>query len=250
MRKLAILSAALVAVFATAAVALAQSGSYDVTASTSPAKAGSKKKPAAMSVKFGVHFNGTTRAPSSAAFKVAFNGLRTNGGKFKTCDPAKINDPANVKGDQVCNKAALVGTGTVHNLAGKDDDINDTSITCDLDVKIYNAGNKRAAVYLFGNPPKCVIPVSQALDARWVRSGSGEALQFAIPNNLIHPVGGVNNSIISIDATINKKTTGKGKNKVAYIESVGGCKKGKRGIALTLTFESGAQSTTTGSAKC
>ncbi|MEZ5121273.1 MAG: hypothetical protein R2736_06830 [Solirubrobacterales bacterium] len=247
MRKLAILSAALVAVFATAAVALAQSGSYDVTASTSPAKAGSKKKPVAMSVKFGVHFNGTTRAPSSAAFKVAFNGLRTNGGKFKTCTAAKINL---IQSDRTCSSAALVGTGMVHNLAGKDDDINDTSITCDLDVKIYNAGNKRAAVYLFGNPPKCVIPVSQALDARWVRSGNGEALQFAIPNNLIHPVGGVNNSIISIDATINKKTTGKGKNKVAYIESVGGCKKGKRGIALTLTFESGAQSTTTGSAKC
>ncbi|MFN8204788.1 MAG: hypothetical protein U0S48_19705 [Solirubrobacteraceae bacterium] len=247
MRKLAILSAALVAVFATAAVALAQSGSYDVTASTSPAKAGSKKKPVAMSVKFGVHFNGTTRAPSSAAFKVAFNGLRTNGGKFKTCTAAKINL---IQSDRTCSSAALVGTGMVHNLAGKDDDINDTSITCDLDVKIYNAGNKRAAVYLFGNPPKCVIPVSQALDARWVRSGSGEALQFAIPNNLIHPVGGVNNSIISIDATINKKTTGKGKNKVAYIESVGGCKKGQRGISLTLTFESGAQSTTTGSAKC
>jgi hypothetical protein len=247
LRKLAILSTTLVAVLAMTAVAVAQSGSYDVTASTSPAKAGSKKKPVAMSVKFGVHFDGTTRAPSSAAFKVAFDGVRTNGKKFKTCTAAKINA---AQSDRGCSRAALVGSGTVHNLAGAAGDINDTSILCDLDVKIYNAGNKRAAIYLFGNPPKCVIPVSQALDARWVRAGKGEALQFSIPSNLIHPVGGVDNSIINIDVTINKKTTGKGKKKAAYIESVGGCKKGDRDIALTLTYESGQQQTTKGAAKC
>jgi hypothetical protein len=247
LRKLAILTVALVTTLAMATVAVAQSGSYDVTASTSPAKAGSKKKPSAMSVKFGVHFNGATRAPSSAAFKVAFDGVRTNGKRFKTCTAAKINAAQSDKG---CSRAALVGSGTVHNLAGNAADISDTSITCDLDVKIYNAGNNRAAIFLFGNPPKCVIPVSQALDARWVRAGSGQALQFSIPSNLIHPVTGVDNSIINIDVAINKKTTGKGKKKVAYIESVGGCKKGERGIELTLTYESGQQSTTKGAAKC
>jgi len=252
LRKIAILSAALVAMLAMAAVAVAQTGSYGVTASTSPAKAGSKKKPVPMSVKFGVRFDGTGRAPSSAAFKVAFNGVRTNGARFKKCTAAQINAAQSDKG---CSSAAKVGTGVVHNLAGAAGDINDTSITCDLSVTIYNAGNKRAAVYLSGGPGatsglQCVIPVSQALDARWVRSGSGEALQFAIPSNLRHPVPGVDNSIISIDATISRKTTGRGKKKVAYIEGIGGCKGGKRSVSLTLTPEAGAQTTTKGSARC
>ncbi|UGS37726.1 hypothetical protein [Capillimicrobium parvum] len=246
MRKLAILSVALVAVLGTAAVAVAQSGSYGVTASTSPAKPGSLKKPLAISVKFGVQWNGGGRAFSTEGFKVAFAGVRTNGKRFKTCTAAKINA---AQSDRGCSRAALVGTGTVHNLAGNAADINDTSITCDLNVKIYNAGNKRAAIFLAGNPPQCVIPISQALDARWVRAGSGEALQFSIPSNLRHPVTGVDNSIISLNATINRKTTGRGKKKVAYMESIG-CNGNKRGITLTLTPESGAQTSTQASANC
>jgi hypothetical protein len=247
LRKLAILSAALVAVLAMAAVAVAQSGSYGVTASTSPAKPGSLKKPLAISVKFGVQWNGGGRAFSTAGFKVAFAGLRTNGARFPKCSAAKINA---AQSDSGCPSSAVVGTGTVHNLAGNAADITDTSITCDLNVTIYNAGRNRAAIYLAGNPPQCVIPISQALDGRWVRAGSGQALQFSIPSNLRHPVTGVDNSIITIDATIKKRTTGRGKNKVAFIEATGGCSGGKRAISLTLTPEAGAQTTTTSSAAC
>ncbi len=247
MRKLAILSAAIVACLATATVAIAQStGSYDVSASTSPDTKGSNKKPKAISVTFGVNFNGTTRAPSSEGFKVAIEGIKTNGARFAKCTAAQINA---AQSDRGCSRAARVATGKVHNLAGNAADINDTSIVCDLNVTIYNSGRNRAAIYLFGNPPNCVIPVSQALDARWVKAGSGQALQFSIPNNLRHPVGGVDNSIIDIDATFPRKTTGKGKKKVAYIEAVG-CKGGSRDIELTLSLEGGSQATSKSSARC
>jgi hypothetical protein len=253
LRKLAIIAAALMALFAMSAVALAQSSSYTVTASTSPAKPGSKSKPVPVQVKFGVSAAGVTGRPaSSKTFKVGFAGLRSNGKAFKTCSAASINA---AQSDTGCSSAAKVGTGTVHNLAGSSTDLSDTSITCDLKVVVYNAGANRAAIYLQGGPgivgAPCPIAISQALDGRYVSfSGGGQALQFDIPANLIHPITGIDNAIITINVTISKKTAKvKGKT-VGYFEAVGGCKSHKRAISLSLTSEAGATSTSAASAKC
>jgi hypothetical protein len=253
LRKLALAAAALMALFAVSAVALAQSSTYQVTASSSPAKPGSKSKPVPVQLKFGVDGSATAGRPaSSKTFKVGFAGLRSNGKAFKTCTAASINAAQSDKG---CSAAARVGTGSVHNLAGASGNAADTSITCDLKVTIYNGGANRAALYLNGGPgvagATCPIPISQALDGRYTSfSGGGQALQFDIPSNLIHPISGLDNAIITINATIAKKTTKvKGKT-VGYFEAVGGCKAGKRAIALTLTTEAGATTTSAGSAKC
>jgi hypothetical protein len=256
LRKLAILATALVAMFATAAVALAQSNGYDVTASTSPAKAGSKKKPVAVKMRFGIDASGLTGRPvTSEGFEVGFGGIRTNGRSFKTCSAAKINAAQSDKG---CSKAAKVGSGHVHNLAGASGNPADTSITCDLNLTIYNAGNKRAALFLQGGPgvagASCPIGISQAIDARFVRIRGGEALSFQIPSNLRHPITGLDNGIVSINATVLKKTAkvghGRRAHKVGYFEAVGGCKRGKRAVTLTLTSETGAKTTSAGAAKC
>jgi hypothetical protein len=37
---------------------------------------------------------------------------------------------------------------------------------------------------------------------------------------------------------------------VGYFEAVGGCKRGKRAVTLTLTSETGAKTTSAGAAKC
>jgi hypothetical protein len=255
LRKLTLVAAALMAMFAVTAVALAQSSPYKVTASTSPATAGSKKKPVPVSVKFGVDATGVVGRPeSSARFKVGFAGLRSNGKAFKTCTAAAMNVPS-VKSDSVCSSASRVGSGTVHNLAGSDVNPADTSITCDLKVTIYNSGANRAALFLKGGPgmagASCPIPISQALDARYVSfSGGGQALQFDIPSNLIHPAPGLNNAIISINATITKKTARVKGKKVGYFEAVGGCKGGQRTLQLSLTTEAGTTTSSTGSARC
>jgi hypothetical protein len=249
LRKLAVLTAALMAVFAMAAVAVAQSTSYNVTASTSPAKPGSKSKPVAESVKFSVSAAASGRPSTSATFKVAFGGMRSNGKSFKTCTASSINARQSDKG---CSSAAKVGSGTVKTLSGASDNPTDVSVPCNLNLTIYNAGNKKAALWLNGGPgiagAPCPITIAQAIDAKFVKAGNGEALQFSIPANLRHPVPGLNNGISQINATILKKTTKvKGKT-VGYFESVA-CK-GSRPVTLTLTSESGATSTSPGSARC
>lgn len=246
MRKLAALSAALVAMFAIAAVAVAQTATtYTVTAATSPAKAGTAKKPVTEGVKFSITAPSGGRPSTSQTFKVTFGGMQANGKAFKTCTTASINAK---QSSSVCSAAAKVGSGTIKTLSGNATDPTDVSVPCNLNLTIYNAGAGKAALWLNGGPAvagaACPITIAQAIDAKFVKSGSGTSLQFDIPANLRHPITGLNNGISSISASILKKTS-KG---TGYFVSTS-CK-GSRPITLTLTAEDGTSTTSKGSAAC
>ena len=253
MRKFAAIGVTAVALLATSSAAFAQATSYDISASTSPATAGSKKKPVSASLSLTVNATSPGRPTTSTAFKVTFAGMRANTTGLKTCTVASINA---AQSDSGCNKAAKIGDGYVKNLVGTATDPNDTSIGCNLAVTLYNAGSGRVAVFLKGAPTltvaggTCVIPINQALDGRFASSSTGVSLSFTIPGNLQHPITGLNQGISSIQTTIDRKTfTSKGK-KVGLLEAVGGCKGGSRAVTLDLTQESGGVGTSKGSAKC
>ncbi len=250
MRKLAVLIAALVAVFAMATVAFAQSTSYDVTASTSPAKAGSPRQPVPVSIKFSIKAQGTGRPSSSEQFRVAFAGIRFNNAAFKTCSVTRMNRD---KSDRSCSRASRMGSGVVNNLAGASADPNDTSVPCNLKVTIYNSGRNLVGLWLVGGPTisgaNCPISINQALPARIVKSGGGQGLQFSIPSNLRHPIGGLDNGISQISATISKKTTRVRGRTVGFTQAVG-CRGGSRAVTLTLTAENGSTSVSRGAARC
>lgn len=253
MRTFAAIGITAVALLAMSSAAFAQATVYDISASTSPATAGSKQKPVPTSLSLTVNATGTARPTTSTAFKVTFAGMKANTAGLKTCTVASINA---AQSDTGCNKAAKIGDGYVKNLVGTATDPNDTSIACNLAVTLYNAGSGRVAVYLKGSPTttvaggNCVIGISQALDGRFAGSSSGVSLGFTIPGNLQHPIGGLNQGISSIQVKIDRKTfTSKGK-KVGLLEAAGGCKGGSRAVTLALTQESGAVGTSKGSAKC
>jgi hypothetical protein len=245
LRKLAALSAVLVGLFAMAAVAVAQSSNYTVTASTSPAKPGTAKKPVTEGVSFSVTAPSGDRPPTSQRFAVTFGGMKANGKAFKTCTASAINAK---QSDSACSSAAKVGSGTINTLSGAADVPTDVSVPCNLNLTIYNAGAGKAALWLNGGPgiagAACPITIAQAIDAKFVKAGSGTSLQFDIPSNLRHPIPGLNNGISQIKASILKKSS-KG---TGYFVSTS-CK-GSRPITLTLTSESGASSTSTGKAAC
>lgn len=249
MRKLTILAAVLAAALATAAVAVAaQVNQYEVTASTSPAKAGSKKHPlpVKLSFAFTVGEQSGQRPATIERYKIGFYGMRSNGQAFATCTAAKINARGS---DRSCPKAAKVGTGSVANHAGVSSNPADVSIPCNLGLTIYNAGRGRAALYLHGNPPSCAVSISQALDGRFVKIHGGEALQFAVPQSLLHPLTGVDNAVVQVKSTIAKKTARYHGKKVGFFESVG-CRGRKRPVTVTFTPESGAPVTARTAARC
>ncbi|HEU4656190.1 MAG TPA: hypothetical protein VFR97_01630 [Capillimicrobium sp.] len=251
MRKLALLSAALVAVLAMAAVAIGQTTGYTVSGSTKPAKPGSKSKPVPVALAFGLQAeHGSNRPTTASRFRLEVEGLRTNGKYFKTCTTTQINNSGN---DDVCSGKAVVGTGVVNNLAGATSNPADASIPCNLSVTLYNAGQNKVALFLEGAPSgtaqKCAIPISQAIDARWVKAGKSLALQFDIPSTLQNPVTGVSNGISQIRTTIKKLTVKKKGKTIGYAEVIG-CSGGKRDLVLTTTNAGGGTLTGRATAKC
>jgi hypothetical protein len=229
------------------AVAFAQSqvNEYAVQGSVNPAVSGSKKKPVPVELKFSFQVKEASglRPSPIKTYSIAFYGGVSNGGPFPKCSAQKINAAQSDKG---CPKGSLVGSGTVNNAAGNSTDPSDKSIPCDLGLKIYNAGRNRAALYLFGNPPQCVIPISQAIDAKFVPAfgGKGQALEFSVPDNLLHPVPGIDNAQTNVSSTIRKITKRVKHRKVGYFQSTQKCPKNhKVPIEVTFTSEAGQSET-------
>jgi hypothetical protein len=253
LRKL-IPGVALVAVLAICAVAYAQSqvNTYTVTGSTSPTKAGTSAKHVGVSLKFNytVGEKSGLRPSPIKTYAISFAGIKSNGGKFPKCTAQQITAAG---GDSGCPSGAVMGTGSITNAAGATNNPSDKSLPCFLTLKVYNAGQGKAALFLKGGPnePKpCVIDISTAINATYKTTSKGSTLSFNVPPNLMHPVPGVDNAVTNVQTTVKKLSkTSKGK-KTYYFESIGGCKSGKRSISVKFTSEAGQNSTASTGAKC
>jgi hypothetical protein len=246
-RRLAAVVAVVASMLIAASVAYAaQVNTYKVEGKTKPAKAGSKKKPKAISLDFSYQVGEKSgQRPSPVKrYTIAFYGVQSNGKYFKKCTAKQISD---ARSDSVCPKGSKVGSGFVKNQAGATANPADTSIPCDLDLEIYNSGRNRAALYLHGQQPQCAVSISQAIDAKYVKAfgGKGTALQFVVPDNLLHPLTGIDNAVVNVTSKIAKvKSKGHG-----YFESIA-CKRGKRPIQVSFLTEAGQTSKASSKAKC
>jgi hypothetical protein len=243
MRKVAALVGALLVAGVVAAVAYAQGSAnqYTVQGDVSPARSASKAKPLPVQLKFGFQVKSATggRPAPIKTYSIGFYGGRSNGGPFPKCTAAQINA---AQSDQGCPKGSRVGTGKVINVAGSATDPNDTSIPCNLNLTIYNSGVNRAALYLEGTPPDCVIGIHQALDAKFVSAfgGKGQALQFDVPANLLHPISGLDNAQSDITSTIDKITKKAHGRTEGYFEINQKCPSNhKAPVEVTFTTEDG-----------
>lgn len=263
MKKLSIAVAAIAATFVAASVAIAVTNTYSVTASTLPTKAGTKKKPVPVAVKFGYKVGEVdNKRPSPIKkYSIRLDGIVVNGKPFPKCKAAAINA---AKGDTKkagCKPGAIVGTGYADNFVGASDNENDQSLHCYLSLTIFNSPNNHAALFLKGvkNPSGapsvagdkyCVIDFAQAIDATYVRRGNSTALEFVVPSTVLHNVPGTDTAVREVASTIKRRTARvKGKT-VAYYASAGGCKKGKRAVTVTFTPEKGLPQTAQTFAKC
>jgi hypothetical protein len=256
LRKLRIITVAVVALLAVAVAAYAaQVNTYSVTGSTSPTKAGSKKKPVPIKLTFNYKVGeASNQRPSPVkGYKIQFDGLQANTAPFKTCTAAFIN--AN-KGNAQCPTAAAMGAGNIQAYVGPSNDPTNKSLFCYLALTFYNAGKNHAALYLKGDSTatdpakKCVTDISEAIDATFVKNSKGTSLNFDVPPELLHPVTGLDSAVFNVGSTINKKTAKvKGKT-VGFFQSIGGCKSHKRNIAVTFVPETGSPAVAKTNAKC
>jgi hypothetical protein len=240
LRKVSLVVVALTAMLCLTAVALAGTNQYGVTGKI--AAGGTKKKPKEVGVTFNYTIktdDGTLSNPVKT-YKIHFQGLKSSpasvaGGKY--CTAASINAASS---DSGCSSKTKVGTGSVKAFVGAAGQAIDPGAKCDLKLDIYAGGPKSLALYLHGNPPDCLAPISQAIDAKLSTDSTGGALTFTVPPTLLHPVAGLDSGITQVQSTIKK--VGKGKKALFYSDGTG-CKKGsKRQVEVTFTDETGTAS--------
>jgi hypothetical protein len=251
MRRIAVaLGAVLALAVAAVAYGQAQQNTYTVTGSTSPTKAGSAKKPVPVGVKFGYQVGEASgnRPSPVKRYSIRFAGLRANTDVFPTCSTATLDR----KGPSACPKGAIVGEGFIENATGAKDNPNDRSIQCNARLWVVNGGKGRANIYVKGSPgasnprEKCAIELAAPIPAKFVKRGNAQALEFDVPQSLLHPLPTLDNAVVNVTSTI-KRVTRRGK---GFFESVGGCKGGKRDISVVFTPESGSQKTASTKASC
>ena len=263
MRKLWVIGAAAVLVLALAAIAYAQTqdNTYTVVASTSPTNAGTSKKPVPTSVTFNytVGESHGLRPSPIKKYSIGLKGIVVNGSLFPKCSATQLKA---ANGIANCAKAK-VGSGFVENLTGAtnnpDPNAPNNRVTCNLELSVYNAGARKGLLLLEGGASEtdprrqCPLdfgPSNGIIDANYVSGGGQTALEFNVPNELLHPAPGLDNAVTNVRSKIARKTKRvKGKTR-GYYESVGGCKKGKRPVTVTFTPESGSPTRSQGIAKC
>lgn len=271
MRKVwSALAGAVVIALAVAGVASAVN-TYDVhVASTSPNKKGSKSEPIPASLNFGyrVGDTGDQRPAVINQYFIAAEGLQTFPDARPTCTFEQATDPNVVEPSDLSQKCkkAIVGAGTIDNLAGAPND-RTQKLECDVFLTLINISSgdprypktvkqikKRGGIAIridtrLPEASRCPIPVHEALAAPYydvkIEGISTAELRFTVPPTLAHP-GGLDNAVVETTSTI-KKLTGKvkikgEKRKVGFYSLVG--RKGKkRTVRVTFIDEDGNKKT-------
>jgi hypothetical protein len=260
MRKLWIAAvAAVVVAFSAVGIAYAVN-TYEVVdiASGSPNKAGSAAKPVPSSLNFGYEVGDTAGNRPSVInqYFIAAEGIKYFPKARPTCTFAQADEsPAYNK---KC-KAALLGNGTIANAFGAST-VPTAKAACDVKLTLLNISNgpgvtkKRGgmAIRIDTDPPACPLSIHGALAAPIfdvkIEGIAGSELRFKVPDNLVHPAPGVDNSVIDVTSHVLKKTGKvkvKGKTRTVGFASAVGRKGKTRTVRVTFVDETGHNATAT-----
>jgi len=248
MKKLAILVVAM----SFAVVSTAQARENDPTITefkTTSTKAGTTKKPVPTGLTFNYSIAEATglRPIPVTRYSIRVGGMRVNTQPFAKCTAASINAAASTgTGNRNCPSGSIVGTGEIEAIVGNEANPADQATKCFLRLTIHNSGNNKAAIFLKGDPNgppgrECAVDPNQAIDASFVRSSAGTALNFNVPASPFRSYlnGALEVSVTRVQSTI-KKVTKRVRGKVrGFFESTGGCVGGRRQIQVTMNDEEG-----------
>ena len=253
MRKLSIAVLAIAAVVGLASVAVAANVYKVHLGSTTVKGKGSKAKPIPTGLKFGFQVeesDPSKRATVIEKYAIGSEGLVTNPKLFPKCKFSNLDNEA--KAPRKCKKA-IVGTGLVKNAAGPSNDQSlSASTPCNLKLTLYNSGSGMI-IRLDGGPPVppsfesdtvgCLLPIHTAINAKFrkrkIAGVTASDLVFTVPQNLKHPLAGIDNSIRRSDNVIKLKAKRVRGKRRGFYEKVG-CKGGKRTVRAQFTTEATA----------
>lgn len=257
MRKLLLaVTLGVVAALAVAGIAGAVN-TYEITiGKTTPDKAGSLSKPSPAKLGFGYKVGDSENLRPSVInrYFIAAEGIKYFANAVPKCTFAQANESP--KYNSKCKKA-VVGSGSIANAFGPATD-RTAKAGCDVKLTLINISNgpgvtkKRGgmAIRIDTDPPACPLSIHSALAAPIfdvkIEGIPTSELRFQVPDNLVHPAPGVDNSVIDVVSKVNRvtgkvKVHGK-KQKIGFASAVG--RKGpKRTVRVTFVDETGHKAT-------
>jgi hypothetical protein len=257
MRKLLLaVTLGVVAALAVAGIASAVNTYVISVGKTTPDKPGSVSKPSPAKVDFGYKVGDSESLRPSVInqYYIAAEGIKYFPQAAAKCTFAQADETPAVNAK--CKKA-IVGKGSIANAFGPSND-RTVKAPCDVKLTLINISNGKGvtkkrggiAIRIDTGPPDCALDIHGALpapiyDVKLDGIPSSE-YRFKVPDNLVHPAPGVDNSVIDVISHIPKKVKTvkiKGKStKVSFASSVG--RKGKkRTLRVTFVSEDGHKET-------
>jgi hypothetical protein len=226
LRKTLIAALTALTALALAAVAIAQTPpSIEVTATVSPSKAGTKKKPKSEKLNLNIVNNKESKTSASKIEISIPKTLKLSTKGLKTCSVSKLDS----QGKASCPKGSLAGLGTADAL------VNPSSANpapLKFNVSTFVAGKNLLAFYL--EQQGTDSGVQQALPAKITSVKNkvyGQKLTINIPGNLQQPAPGVYSALQNIKNSLGLKS---GAN--ALLTSIGCPKTREHPIGVKITY--------------
>jgi hypothetical protein len=231
LRKYLVVALAAMLSIAVAAVAVAQDPSTapDVTATISPSKAGTKKKPKNVSLKLFVKNNKTDATVDTITVNLGKQ-LKLSGKGFKYCTAETLN----TQGKAACPSGSKAGGGTAHAVVGPGR--SPVSFTVDAYV-----GAKNKIIFYTQQPPPGTIRKGLVGTVSKASGKYGSKIVIKIDDDLQQPAPSVFSGLVDLRTTI------KGKRGKHYLVSSTGCKKKKHNVGVKFSFAPNATFPATGS---
>jgi hypothetical protein len=219
-------------------------------------KAGSAAKPLATYLNFGYEVGDTENLRPSVInqYYIAAEGIKYFPKARPTCTFSQADEsPAY---SNKC-KAAIVGRGTIANAFGASSD-RTAKAPCDVKLTLLNISNgpkvtkKRGgmAIRIDTGPPDCPLDIHGSLAAPIydvkIEGIPTSELRFKVPDSLVHPAPGVDNSVIDVTSKVLRvkgKAKVKGKTRTVGFASAVGRKGKKRTVRVTFVDETGHKAT-------
>ncbi|MGH2908164.1 MAG: hypothetical protein ACRDK8_02565 [Solirubrobacteraceae bacterium] len=158
-------------------------------------KSGSKSKPAALN--FTQHFALKAANPGSLTGIVSkvtteISGVRVNTTGFPTCSATKVNNWKKSSYASVCNKRALVASGSIKAQLGTASNFTPQGLNCDPTLNVWNAGRGKLTFFFeTTSSHQCLggqITTGQtpAFTARYRQKGNNLLVTIPVPRAVTH----------------------------------------------------------------
>jgi hypothetical protein len=198
--------------------AVAQAPEATSTATVSPTKAGTKKKPKSEKLHLVIN-NDNSQRSANALDIVSPKTITVSGKGFPTCSQATLEND----GKQACPRKSKIGSGTASAILGVN-----TSTQTPLTFKVtaFVGGAKKINFYLEGVELPILLVAPGTI--------KGHTLHVDIPEQATQPVTGLYAGLKTLDTTLGASLK-KGKKRYAAVASTG-CKAKKHTFKTTITF--------------